>query len=147
MNLILISLTIIVSFLIIYVIVAKRRKGTVKEQNTFYLVLHPDIRLQVLNVARLNIDSTISSDIEKSYCYLNEVDEVLATNYRDLMYLQLHLDNGKNIAYFDISEELYKELIREVDYFFMARMVAPSPNDDKAYYLPSSLEEEMIGYH
>ena len=69
------------------------------------------------------------------------------TNYKDLMYLQLHLDNGKLISDYGINDDTYKRLITEVDYFFMGRLLTPSPNDTEEFYLPKSLDNEMIGYH
>lgn len=147
MNLVIITLAILASLILIYKLVKNKKREVETDPNDLYTVLNPDIRLQILNVTGLGYASSILNDIEISYCQLKPVDQHLATNYKDLMYLQLHLDNGKAIGDFGINEELYKELVLEVDYFFMARLAAPSANDNAIYYLPKSLEAEMMGYH
>lgn len=133
--------------ILIYKLVKHRKKEVVSHPNALYTVLNPDIRLRISNAEIIVYSPNILNDIEVSYSQLKQVDQHLATNYKDLMHLQLHLDSGKSLGDFDISEELYKELILEVDYFFMARLAAPSEDDDAIYYLPKSLEDDMIGYH
>ncbi|MCX2573658.1 hypothetical protein [Pedobacter sandarakinus] len=135
------------SLILVYKLVKQRKKEVVTDPTALYTVLNPYIRLHISNVDNLGYDPDILNDIEISYSQLKQVDQHLGTNYKDLMHLQLHLDSGKSLGDFDISEELYKELILEVDYFFMARLAAPSPNDDAIYYLPKSLEDQLIGYH
>lgn len=142
---VIITMAILASFILIYKLMTKKKVNA--EPNALYPVLSPNLRFQILNVKGLGYDSSILNDIEISYDQLKAVDPHLGTNYKDLMYLQLHLNNGKSVGDFGINEELYKELILEVDYFFMARLAAPSANDDKIYYLPFSLEDEMMGYH
>lgn len=147
MNIVIITIAALASLILVYKLVKQRKKEVITNPTALYTVLNPDIRLHISNSDKLGYNPDILNDIEVSYRQLKQVDQHLATNYKDLMHLQLHLDSGKSLGDFGISEELYKELILEVDYFFMARLAAPSANDDAIYYLPKSLENDMIGYH
>jgi len=118
------------------------------EPNYFYPVLTPNLRSQILNVSGHDYDVAILEEINDSFERLKGLAPYYQTNYKDLMYLQLHLDHGKALEDFGISVELYNELIDRVDDFFMDKLAfGIEPKGGKRYYLPDSLENKLIGWH
>ena len=138
----------VASITLIYLLIRRKKTDLKAEPTYFYPVLHPNMRLQVLNVNGRGYDPTVLDEIENSFNRLKGLAPYYQTNYKDLMYLQLHLDNGRKLEEFGISENIYKELIDRVDDFFMDKLAfGVEPKDGKRYYLPASLEDRLIGYH
>lgn len=131
-----------------YLILKVKRKVGRDVPNYFYPVLQPSVRYKVLDVNGFDYDLTVLDQIEDSFERLKGLAPYYQTNYKDLMYLQLHLDHGRKLEDFGISEDIYNELIDRVDDFFMDKLAfGTEPKGGKRYYLPASLEDNLIGYH
>lgn len=149
MDIIIITIAILATVGLVYQLVKRIKNGKVElEPNYFYPVLTPNLRSQILNVSGLGYDVAILEEINDSFERLKGLAPYYQTNYKDLMYLQLHLDNGKTLDDFGVGVDEYNELIDRVDDFFMDKLAfGIEPKGGKRYYLPDSLENKLIGWH